>query len=91
VKINGQQKILLDTATREGMSGSPVYLRSEGGYTNINGDLAVIPGTFTKFIGIYSGRIDNSDVKAQIGIMWHGDVIKQTLNNLQPASYKLIT
>jgi hypothetical protein len=68
-----QLQILVDTASRPGMSGSPVIRRSWGTHMLENGNVSVSTGsgTATRFIGIYSGRIVSADpIDAQIGITW---------------------
>ncbi|MDX8499876.1 trypsin-like peptidase domain-containing protein [Mesorhizobium sp. VK4C] len=63
--------MLLDTASRPGMSGSPIIQRSWGTTMMANGDVAVVTGAATKFVGVYSGRIQGSDpIDAQLGIGW---------------------
>jgi hypothetical protein len=51
---------LIDTATRRGMSGSPVIVRHNGVF-NPSGAAHIAPdaviGTVSKFVGIYSGRL----------------------------------
>lgn len=61
---------LIDTASRPGMSGSPVILRSYGVHLTRSGpSLTTEPAT--KFIGVYSGRLHTSDASdAQLGRVW---------------------
>ncbi len=66
-----QQYILVDTASRPGMSGSPVVRRSWGNHTLSNGSLLGTVGSATRFIGIYSGRLKTADqTDAQLGLVW---------------------
>ena len=84
-------KMLVDTATREGMSGSPVIHRAWGSYRQTGGNIIMGAGVYTRFLGIYSGRIGADDeFKAQIGIVWDADVIEEILAAKQPGSYELI-
>jgi hypothetical protein len=53
--IDDLPKFLIDTATREGMSGSPVYIYHNGSHENEDGQ--VFNGEVVQFIGVYSGRI----------------------------------
>ena len=65
----GKQPIfLIDTATRKGMSGSPVIVRHSGIW-NPSGKIAddSIMGTIFNIIGIYSGRIEDDEMGVQIG------------------------
>lgn len=68
-------KFMVDTASRPGMSGSPVVLRKWGSYQSAHGT-HIGTGPRTKFLGIYSGRIGADDeLKAQLGIVWRAEVI----------------
>jgi len=64
---------LIDTATRDGMSGSPVVARHSGilltGANDGMGPDSLI-GTMTKFTGIYSGRIGEDEMGVQLGLVW---------------------
>jgi len=92
VEINGLPKMLVDTATRSGMSGSPVIMRRTGFHSsqsiedqNKNGlhptDLV---GTIENFVGVYSGRIgSDNEFQAQLGIVWKKEVISKILDNKQ--------
>jgi hypothetical protein len=63
--------ILIDTASRPGMSGSPVILRQRGGYQSDNGDHVLGVGDSTRLVGVYSGRLSTTDPKdAQLGLTW---------------------
>lgn len=62
---------LVDTASRPGMSGAPVILRS---WTNdyIEGGMrALSDKAATNLIGVYSGKLVASSEEAQIGMVWH--------------------
>lgn len=70
-----QQYILVDTASRPGMSGSPVIMRSRGASAMEDGSTAVM-GTATRFVGIYSGRLSTNDpLDAQLGLVWPAALI----------------
>ena len=66
---------LIDATTRGGMSGSPVYLRVTGGYTKRGGGLNVLPGVFTRFLGVYSAQAQ----ELEIGFVWKPQVITEIL------------
>jgi len=75
-------KILVDAATRECMSGSPVIVASapdcsilfDGKAQHIN----IRP--FKLFLGIYSGRIAGDDeLAAQLGIVWKEQAIREII------------
>jgi hypothetical protein len=81
IDIDDLPKMLVDTATRKGMSGLPVIFRRTGIHTR-SGGLAddTIFGTITGFVGIYSGRIGGEDeMQAQLGIVWKKTVIEEIL------------
>jgi hypothetical protein len=81
---------LVDTTTREGMSGAPVLLRSFGGYDTQSGDRSIGGGAFTRFVGIYSGRFGAEDeFGAQLGRVWHRFVIDEIIANGSLGSYEL--
>ena len=87
---DGLPVFLIDTATREGMSGAPVLLRSFGGYDTEAGDRTMGPGSFTRFVGVYSGRFGAEDeMGAQLGRVWHRSVIEEIVRNGVPGSYVL--
>lgn len=63
--------LAVDTASRPGMSGAPVIIRTWGIHLMESGGMATDNSSATRFIGVYSGRrhtLDSSD--AQIGIVW---------------------
>lgn len=75
INYEGFPIFLVDAICREGMSGSPVFMRSHGGYLKRNYDYAF--GMITKFLGIYSGRIDGV---VEIGKVWKPSVIQEILS-----------
>lgn len=74
-------KILVDTATRPGLSGSPVIYQRTGIHNMADGipsDDTMI-GRIRGFLGIYSGRIGKGEIHAQLGIVWKSKVIEQII------------
>lgn len=73
VDLDGLPRFYIDTATREGMSGSPVYAQ-EVGYWLPEGESdpkKASIGKGRRFVGVYSGRLGAKDeFKAQLGIVW---------------------
>lgn len=81
----------IDSQTREGMSGSPVFAlyigswdmsnpykpidMEEPGFWNRN-DVA-LSGRGMEFIGCYSGRVGTNEEGAALGLCWREDVIKE--------------
>jgi hypothetical protein len=80
--IDGLPKFLIDSASRSGMSGSPVIMQRSGFHMSGEQIQATdILGVIRNFAGIYSGRIgvkDNFDV--QLGIVWKPRVIEEIIN-----------
>lgn len=72
--------MLVDCRTREGQSGSPVFAYRSSGFASFdNGSLMNAHEGLSRFIGIYSGRINkNSD----IGLVWKSEVILELINSL---------
>ena len=71
--LDDMPKFYIDTATREGMSGSPVYAQ-EVGYWLAEGESDQSKASIGKgrrFVGVYSGRLGAEDeFKAQLAIVW---------------------
>ena len=82
VDLDKLPKLFIDTATREGMSGAPVYAQ-ESGWVVPEGKAGIkdaIMGECRRFIGIYSGRIGADDeFKAQLGIVWKVAAIERII------------
>lgn len=70
--------LLVDTATRQGMSGSPVILRHSGLHMP-SGELTddTIMGTVVNILGIYSGRTGDDELGGQLGRVWKKRVIEE--------------
>lgn len=77
---SGLPRILIDTATRPGMSGAPVIAVSNGYHIPLGGTRNdAVFGRVEAFLGVYSGRIDDDPLGAQIGIVWKSEVIDKIL------------
>ena len=73
-----------DTATRSGMSGSPVILYKERPSAIFSEEEQKISRHYTKFVGIYSGRIganSESSGDAQLGRVWKRHIIQEMIEN----------
>jgi len=69
----------IDTASRPGMSGSPVIVRASN-YRDSAGKPILRAGPATKLIGVYSGRLSTQDpLEAQIGIVWPAGFIDEII------------
>ncbi|WP_205849078.1 trypsin-like peptidase domain-containing protein [Natronospirillum operosum] len=85
--LDNLPKFFIDTATREGMSGSPVYAQ-QSGYIVPEGGAGVddaIFGEARRFAGIYSGRVGDDTFKAQLGIVWKEDAIVEIILGSEPS------
>ena len=82
VDVDGLPKLLIDTATRPGLSGSPVLMQRSGLHGVVGLKLApdTLIGTIRNFIGIYSGRVGADEVRAQLGIVWKKLVIDEIID-----------
>lgn len=75
---NNSPMFLVDTATREGMSGAPVLLRASI-FQTIDGITNLTAGMSSRFVGIYSGRYGAEDeFGAQLGRVW----LKSTVDDV---------
>jgi hypothetical protein len=94
--IDNLPKLYIDTATREGMSGAPIYAQ-ETGVWSLEGKTLhdfedVVSGKGYRFLGIYSGRILGSDpLHAQLGIVWKEEAILDIIRSEKTgiSSYEL--
>jgi hypothetical protein len=67
----GAGYLLVDSASRPGMSGAPVLRRSWASHLLENEAISADSTPQSKFIGIYSGRLYTSDhTDAQLGMVW---------------------
>ena len=78
-------RFLIYTASREGMSGAPVFFRSQS-YMIENSQL-VVGQTAQIFYGIYSGRMRgegrdiDDQIAAQVGVVWKPQAVFETVAN----------
>lgn len=81
VNIKQLPMMYLDTATRPGLSGSPVIMQRIGIHGVVDGvfNEESSIGRIRKFIGIYSGRVEDDETKAQLGIVWKSKVIEEII------------
>lgn len=82
VNENQLPKLLIDTATRPGLSGSPVIYQRTGIHKmGENGRFKddSFTGRIRGFLGIYSGRIGKGEIHAQLGIVWKEKVINEII------------
>jgi hypothetical protein len=87
IDVDDLPKILIDTATRKGMSGSPVYVSQMGSYQSEEkydtGGYKRFWGEGRRFLGVYSGRVGDDEFQAQLGIVWKSSVIEEIIQAAQ--------
>ncbi len=85
ININRLPKVLIDTATRPGLSGSPAIMQRTGIHGIEGGEVKpdTIIGRIRNFLGVYSGRIGDDEFQAQLGIVWKARVINEILEAKQ--------
>lgn len=77
---NRQSKFLIDSASKAGMSGSPVIHYCRNGQVEINGTIHTYNNDVSILVGIYVGRIGiDGDSDPQIGTVWHKSVIDEII------------
>jgi|GEM_PF-1753224 len=84
----------VDTATREGMSGSPCLAISNWRHYDMDretGKVKIVERPLShRLLGIYSGRKNPSDqFEAQIGMVWRENLIFETISGKKTASVKI--
>jgi hypothetical protein len=81
--LDNLPKLFIDTATRKGMSGAPVFVDKLGSWLEEKPDgkrMLQLAGRARRFIGIYSARDGKStEFDAQLGIVWKPDVIEEVI------------
>lgn len=81
---------LIDSATRTGMSGSPVIARHSGIFAPGGFSEDSIIGTVEKFIGIYSGRVGDDALGFQLGKYWKKEVLEDILSLNTPGFHPIL-
>ncbi len=83
--IDDLPKMFIDTATREGMSGAPVYVKQTGCWLSEEkdrlGNFQSVLGEGRRFIGVYSGRVGDDCFQAQLGIVWKPSTIEEVIQS----------
>jgi len=79
VNFRGKPIFLVDTTSRPGMSGSPVYAVRYGAYRAADGSLrSPASGSMKKFLGVYSEQIQ----AAELGGVWKAEALMALYNSL---------
>ena len=77
--IASQMYSLVDTASRQGMSGAPVVRRAYSGAELENGEIHM--GGATSFYGVYAGRLHTSDSNdAQLGRVYGRKLLEEIIS-----------
>ncbi len=72
--------ILVDTASRPGMSGSPVIRKSYDTHQLDDGSVVMSTGYAYRFVGVYSGRFGaQNENDAQLGIVWPAPLLDEII------------
>jgi hypothetical protein len=83
LNLDDLPKLMVDSATREGMSGSPVIAQFSGNFSHdpSSPQLEDWFGRGRKFLGIYSGRMKaENEFEAQLGYVWKAPAIRDIVN-----------
>lgn len=88
MNIDDMSKIIIDTSTREGMSGSPVIARTDNMLVGKDGTIPEDEffGAHYRFVGIYSGRLNSRDEEddftTHLGIVWKKEYLDQIFTKM---------
>ncbi len=78
---NREKKFLIDSASKSGMSGSPVLYYSPKGEVRISGSTYCYSQDAAILAGIYVGRLGvTKEADPQVGIVWHRSVIDEIID-----------
>jgi hypothetical protein len=78
--VDNKPMFLLDTLTKDGMSGSPVFRRVFGPSAGANMTMNLDSMVRTEFVGVYSGRMSSPEfAQAGLGIAWYANRIPRIL------------
>ncbi len=82
---DGLPCMLIDSATREGMSGAPVIVYHRGlGYPKAGGQLGGAKIAGGRFVGVYSSRLAGNMFDAQIGQVWNAKLVAEIIDAKVP-------
>jgi hypothetical protein len=80
IDYNKQPRFLIDCRARPGQSGSAAIAHRNGGMVALEGGgTAAFSGAVTRFLGIYSGRINE---QSDLGIVWKASSIKELVDSI---------
>jgi hypothetical protein len=78
VNYQNSAEFLVDTTSRPGMSGSPVYARRIGTYKDDEGNVVI--GSADKFLGVYAGDIDSA---SEVGRVWKASALMDIYDSIK--------
>ena len=82
--IDGSPAFLIDAATSEAMSGSPIFRRATTGATKTSTGEIVEHAGF-EFIGVYGGRLQNKELeRINVGYGWLGTLVPHAVGHCWP-------
>jgi hypothetical protein len=81
IQLDALPKMLVDTATREGMSGAPVIAVARRGVLEPEAGLIGNWDPGYRFAGVYSGRLGDSELQAQLGIVWKAQAVDEIVQD----------
>ena len=79
--LNSRTCFLIDSATRPGLSGSPVVAKFERPSWEFRGGTLSRDGTELGFCGLYSARLTGPIEQAQLGVVWPIHAIEGVIEN----------
>jgi hypothetical protein len=78
--VKQTEYMLVDTASRPGMSGAPAIRRSWSNHDIEPNFIATVSTPIDRFVGVYSGRARTDHAnEAQIGLVWNGSLIDEII------------
>jgi hypothetical protein len=80
IDFNNLPMFLIDCRSRPGQSGSAVITYRSGGMVGLeDGSSAAYAGPVSRFLGIYSGRINE---QSDLGMVWKASAIRQLVESI---------
>ena len=80
IDYEGMPRFLIDCRARPGQSGSAVIAHRNGGTVTLdNGSTAIYTSPVSRFLGIYSGRINE---QSDLGVVWKASAITQLTESI---------
>jgi S1-C subfamily serine protease len=82
IQLNDLPCFLVDSRTRPGSSGSPVIAHRTGGAVSLEGGNTTLGGgPVTRFLGVYSGRLNEA---SELGFIWKVTLVAEIIENGRP-------